>query len=118
MATVQHHQLSKMDSLLSRDPVLTALAELFPAPVLPTELVELPPPPPTARRRRRMVRAPEGIAITATLVLVVCLVLGCVFGSGVIALSGLAVTLLFGLGCWVALKRRRSAAPVGSDLRR
>ncbi|HEY4459531.1 MAG TPA: hypothetical protein VGN81_34780 [Pseudonocardiaceae bacterium] len=118
MTAAQRHHLSTMDPLLSRDPVLAALPDLFATSALPAELVELPPPPPIARRQRRTIRTPECISIAAALVLVGCLVFGCVFHSGVIALSGLAVTLLLGLGCWVALKRGRSAAPVGSNVRR
>jgi hypothetical protein len=45
-------------------------------------------------------------------------VLGCVFASAIIALAGLAVTLLLGVGCSVALKHARSAAPVGHHVRR
>jgi hypothetical protein len=108
-----------MDGHLSRDPVLAALTDLFPVSALPGELAEFPPPPPVRRRRRRpSLRAPECLAVMAATILVVCAVLGLVFDNGVIALSGLAATLLLGAGCSVALKRRHPAAPVGGEARR
>jgi hypothetical protein len=112
MTIPQGIQLSMMDSHPSRDPVLAKLGMFFPASALPRELLERPASPRgTSRAPRRLRRnvfaTPEIIALTAATVLVVCTVVGCALGSAVIAMAGLAATLLLGVRCHFALKRSR-----------
>lgn len=119
MTIPQGTALSTMDDLLSRDPVLSKLATLFPAPALPSELAERPEPPTTTERRRPALlrrdffTKPEVIAVTAIAVLVVCVVLSFVFNSWIIAVAGVGATLLLGVGCHFALKRARAARSMG-----
>lgn len=112
----QRNHLSTMDDMLSGDPVLSHVVALFAEPPTPPDLVEYPARPAAGHRfaglragLRRALSAPEFIAVLALTVMVVCAVLGGVFGSAAIALGGLAAPLLLGVGCYFAIKRREPA---------
>jgi hypothetical protein len=84
MIDSSHRRLSEMDRMLSRDPVLSMVAELFPAPALP-----------------------------AVALLVACVVVGGALHSAVIALAGLALPVALGVGCYYAIRSRRNVEHAG-----
>lgn len=119
MITPQRSSLSTMDGILSKDPVLSALGTLFPTPALPSELVECPRQPQVAARSRGRLRwdlfaKPEIIAVAAAIVLIACVVAGCLLNSGIIAAAGVGATLMLGVCCHFALKRARTHEPMGT----
>jgi hypothetical protein len=103
-----------MDQILSADPALSRVAGLFTQQATSAELTEPPARPPAPDRSRgrrwafrRALSTPEHIGVAALVLLVGCALLGGLLNSSAIALGGLAAPLLLGVGCYIAIKRRR-----------
>jgi hypothetical protein len=113
--------------MLSEDPILSAVLDLFPEPLaVPNPVEQQPCPPARARMRvlRRalsVLRVPEVIGAAAFVTLVMCVTLGIVLNSTAIALFCLGVTLCLGVVCDVEIRRRRrlgrrSVSPGGGQV--
>jgi hypothetical protein len=116
MAPLDTTTMSYLDTILSDDPVLSAVAGLFPEPLGASNSIraqEQPPVRPGGPREPKPGRIParlhrpEMSGAAAAVTLMTCVSLGIILNSAVIALVGVAVTLCLGVVCHVEIRRRR-----------